>query len=436
MPIRMNHRALVAAAGGSAVITLIAGQAIAAPAWGPVHVFAPPGRAGAFGPLVVANDRGDAAVVWVDRASGRVRVAQRPAGHGWRSAATVSPPKLAAEDEQVAIDPRGDEVAVWDAFDGQHELMQAATRRAGHGWGDPATLGSLAPGNPARPQVAIDAEGAATVVWRSGAGAAGRIQMVHRTAAGHWGRKVRLPESGPSTVDPDIAVDAKGNAVVAWQRILGTGTAAIQVTRHRLGRPWSVPHTVSTESDDSEGVQVASDARGDAVVIWRSCSADASTCGVQAARRPAGGGWHSPATLSATGQNTIDPHLALDARGDAMVTWDRVLEGVSEGVEMARHGARGAWHGPVLLDGAGWSSAVALDARGDAVVTFQITGDPDQIDTMRRPHDGSWSAPVRLSTARATGSSVASDARGDAIAVWQQTSSDQTQIAARIRPAQ
>ena len=226
----MNRRTVAAGVGLSAV-SLVGGQAIATPAWQPVHVVATAGHGGVFGPLVVANARGDAAAAWVDRSSKRLRVAQRPAQHQWRSAVNVSAAHLSADDQQAAIDARNDMVVAWDAFDGQHELLQAAFHRAGHAWNRPITLARLAQGNPARPQVAMNAEGAVTIVWGAGTGSARRLQVVRRTAAGHWSGKVRLPGTGQSTLDPGVAMDGLGNAVVVWQRVLYSTTSTIQVTR-------------------------------------------------------------------------------------------------------------------------------------------------------------------------------------------------------------
>jgi hypothetical protein len=72
------------------------------------------------------------------------------------------------------------------------------------------------------------------------------------------------------------------------------------------------------------------DARGDALITWQ------DKRGIETAARPAGGPWQQPYTVSARergGPGVGDDGLAaLDARGDALATWQN------------REGIKTAWH--------------------------------------------------------------------------------------------
>jgi hypothetical protein len=72
-------------------------------------------------------------------------------------------------------------------------------------------------------------------------------------------------------------------------------------------------------TDVSSSPALAVDARGDAVIAWTAYGAGGEQ--VRAAYRLAGRAWQPPRTLSLTGEIADDPRVALDARGRALVVW-------------------------------------------------------------------------------------------------------------------
>ena len=95
----------------------------------------------------------------------------------------------------MAIDPAGDAVAVWDRPNGSNFIVQAAARPAGGSFGAPVDL-SLAGQNAFDPQVAIDPAGDAVAVWDRSNGANTIVQAAGYDFAGPQLKGLSIPVSG------------------------------------------------------------------------------------------------------------------------------------------------------------------------------------------------------------------------------------------------
>src|ERR687887_89007 len=66
---------------------------------------------------------------------------------------------------------------------------------------------------------------------------------------------------------------------------------------------WLAAQDLAGGPSDSPPPQVATDAAGDATAVWQ--GVDGANLVIQAATRPAGGGWSAPARISTAGQNAF-----------------------------------------------------------------------------------------------------------------------------------
>ena len=201
--------------------------------------------------------------------------------------------------------------------------IQSATRPAGGSWSAPVDLS--APGEEAQ-----------------------------SPAAGGRRRRATRPPSGPGSTAPNPAPNPSCRAPPAPPGAAG----ARRSTSRPAGRNAELP-------------QVAVDGSGAAVAIWRSF--DGNNFVIQAASRPAGGGWDGPADLSATGHDGMDPRLALDAAGDATAVWSR-FNGAKPAshsvIQAASRLAGGAWEEAVdISDPAQNAQTPAVSVDGSGTVT-------------------------------------------------------------------
>jgi hypothetical protein len=129
----------------------------------------------------------------------------------------------------VAIDARGDAIVAWegDAPGRFPDVVQAATKPSAGGW-QPADVLSSTAGEGEDPRVAIDERGDGLVVWEEHEAIEGRssarkrsevVQASSMSVGGHWTTVVDLSALGEQDEHPTLALDGRGDAVVAWENV-------------------------------------------------------------------------------------------------------------------------------------------------------------------------------------------------------------------------
>lgn len=362
---------------------------------------------------------------------------------GWLPPVDVSAPSSAAGNPHVVLDSEGNATAVWDSWNGTDTVVESAYRPAGEGWGVPVDLsepeleGEVVPGahDAQSPQIVVDRNGNVTVVWERYAGTKIVLQSVDRPAGGSWTEPVDIGEVNLGAApEPWIAVDWEGNATAVWKQ-----GGVIQSAFRPFAGEWGAPIPISGE--ESYVPQAAMDARGDATVVWMHF--DGSHYVVESAYRPEGGEWEAPTLVSQPGEEGGNPHVALDANGDALVAW----RGDSEGTEFVRAAYRpvgGSWGPPANVSSAGeqvQSLRDAVDPDGNAIVVW--AGDTGElggyeiVHAAYKPAGGEWDAPTELSAdgGNAFPSDVVFDTSGNAAVVWERGGGGSNVVQAAYRPA-
>jgi hypothetical protein len=294
-------------------------------------------------PQVAVDAHGDAVAVWqrYDGSHPIVQGAIMPAGRSWQTPVSLSEAGQNAEKPQVAVDAHGDAVAVWQRYDGSNLIVQGAALPAGGSWQAPVNL-SEAGHFAEAPQVALDPQGDAVAVWQRSNGSNRIVQGAFRPAGGSWGVPVNLSEAGQSAEAPQVVIDALGDAVAVWERYDGSHEIVQGAIMPAAGS-WQTPVNLSEAGRSAETPQVSFDPQGDAVAVWPRYNG--SNLIVQGAVRPAGGSWQAPVNLSEAGQFAETPQVAIGAHGDAVAVWER-YDGSHPMVQGAGYDAAGP-----LLDG-------------------------------------------------------------------------------------
>ena len=191
----------------------------------------------------------------------------------WLAPQDLSAAGQTAYDPQVAVDGRGNAIAVWQRFDGTNFIVQAAVRAAGGSFGAPQDL-SAAGQTAYDPQVAVDGRGNAIAVWSASDGTNFIVQAAVRAAGGSFGAPQDLSAAGRDAGFPQVAVDGRGNAIAVWSRFDGTNfimQAAVRVAASRRRRRYftpkrggsvGAPQDLSAAGQDAFNPQVAFDGQG------------------------------------------------------------------------------------------------------------------------------------------------------------------------------
>lgn len=281
-------------------------------------------------PRLGVDDAGAAVVAWhwgtgtsprVPGFVGEVQVTTRGTDGTWAAPRRVSRSTLCSEVRlpRVAVGGRGHAVVWWQCdLPGGRATALAISRGAGEEFGAEAEL-------PFRSLVDVSAN---LVVSD-----AGRATAVSADAEGslRWWRGdvttrlalQSLPSLGPAeraeleAGAPRIAVGASGDALTAWSDRAGRPRAAAIASELGVG----APATLGPASDATSGIRV-----GMAETARRGAVAWVSSGRVMGASRGADGAIGPTEVLSGRGvPQTGPPALAVDAAGNTIVLWTRVL---------------------------------------------------------------------------------------------------------------
>jgi hypothetical protein len=399
-----------------------AAPAQAAPQWLGAQTLSPSGQ-DASAQQVAFDPGGDAVVVW--RASGvqpTIEVAARPAGGIFSAPQTLSDPSAYSGSPDIAIDNQGDAVAVWLHFDGATLRVQAAFRPAGGSFGAPQTL-SPAGYQAATPRVAMDGAGDAAIVWSISSGLSSEIQAAQAAPGGVFQTPVALSGFTSVASVPQVALDSHGDTLAVWDGWDGANIR-IQDALRPAGGSFGTPQSLSPSGYNADAPQVAFDAGGDALAVWRFDGSPAST--IQGAYRPAGGDFGFDQTVSMPSAYPAQvPQVAFDWQSEGVVVWqqdDGIDPRVYASVRAA--GPSGTFSMPSTLDPGGQEALephIAGDGLSATIVSWKtFNGATNSTQAAVRAAGGSFGAATTVSAAAPQEGvpDVGVDAQGNGIAVW------------------
>ena len=361
---------------------LAASPASAAPGWSrPMNVSGAM-SIGEEPPLVSVDSAGNATAVWRRYRGGKLiyESAVRQAGGPWSTPSRFFGGLDDAYGLQIAVDPLGNETAIWGRRVGRSWVVQSATRSFGGIWSAPVTLSP--PRKAARsPQIAIDPQGGATAVWEEEY--SGAIESATRSSGGIWSAPVTLSGDGVVGGWPQVAVDSQGNATAVWAGRASDGrririqSRRIQTATRPAGGTWSAPVSISKPGHRHvQDPQIAVSPQGEATAIWQ--RSNGRYLVVQGASRPAGGGWSRPVDIT-TGHGRGGQHLQLvvDSWGNATAIWEGydTRPGPDFAIQAAKHPPGGAWSRPT--DISRWTKSlgepqIAVDPQGRSIAIWAI----------------------------------------------------------------
>jgi len=301
-------------------------------AWGPpVNLSATGPKHRAANPRVVLDPQGNAVAVW-ERSSGEnyiVQSAIRQSGSTtWQPAVDLSESGPELKSPMVAVDPQGNAVAVWERFNKEtkEKIIQSSVRPAGSGaWQAPTDI-SKTGGSAREPQIALDPQGNAVAVWeRDNSEKETLVQGAVRPAGtGIWQTPTDLAKGEGFARSPMVGLDSQGNAVVVWEFLNTTSTEGnvLGAVRPAATGVWQPPIEVSVPGHKAANPQIALDPQGNAVTVWE--QEEGPKWIVEAAARPAVSGiWQAPAGISSADLTFPTPQVAVDPQGNVVAVWER-----------------------------------------------------------------------------------------------------------------
>jgi hypothetical protein len=301
-------------------------------------------------------------------------------------------------------------------------------------------------------------------------------------AALGWRPPVDVTPAGGTDVDPSVAVNSKGDAVVAWSEVHDSYNSSVKIARRQSGGAFGHPTLISDPAGtyqwpnpaamtgQNTDPSVAISESGDVAVVWlrsapppdpspvdlveawalpaggttgeRKALSNGSTTPhyarvafdgagnatafwrqddrISTAVRPAGGKFGPPQLIANPGISAQDPDYAVAENGDAVAVWGDY--GAVYGA--VRKGGE-AFGAPKLLNTPQDKLAVqhaAIDSRGNATIVWVQRPDAysffGSVMTSFRPAGGDFGAPETIGETRTWEASVAMSAAGHTTVAW------------------
>lgn len=291
------------------------------------------------------NDDGAAAAVWVeegsDRDTARVLV-NRFSGGLWGAPEILAGPS--AFSPRTVVAPNGDVTVSYllRGFNPDDSWLNAtvwARRYSNGSWSAPQQIDGVDLATFTfmhGMDIAVDAAGNVvaswiqdnTVIW------ANHFDVVSDS----WGTATAQSNSIRNVQEPALGADGQGNFTIVWlqdtkpydsgQTAGGPRNPTLYASRH-TGGGWmaAVPvgHTNIQDWESAERVDLAVNADGVAVAVWeqtRNANGGGTDWSVDTVRYdPLTDNWGSPDTIYSQSIYTSWPDVAIDAAGNAVVTW-------------------------------------------------------------------------------------------------------------------
>jgi len=392
-------------------------------AWGAAELIAADKTRDVFWPQVTLDNNGNALVVWVQKEGARTNIqATRFNGSGWGTAELI---ETDHEGDslwpQIALDNRGNALAVWAQSDGARTNIRA-NRFNGSDWGNAKLIETDNKGDALWPQIALDNRGNALAVWAQNDGVHTNI-WANRFNGSDWGTAELLEtDNAGSALWPQIRFDDTGNALAVWIQSDGSRTS---VWANRFnGSQWGTAELL--ESDNAGDVlwpQVAFDRRGNALAVW--AQNDGTRYHIWA-NRFNGTDWGTAELIETdNAEDAFKPQIAFDNNGNALALWGQ-YDGARTNIWANRFNGTD-WGTAELIEtddaGNAFGPQLAFDDTGSAFVVW-VQNDGARYNIRANRFDGSnWGTAELIETddrGDAFKPQIALDNNGNALAVWKQ----------------
>ena len=297
----------------------------------------------------------------------------------------ISPDGQNATSPQVAMDGKGNAIIVWHQNDGKKSQIFKSEHRGGV-WTHPGGLSdNISPDgqDASSPQVAMDNDGNAIIVWRQLDGANYQIFM-SEYRGGVWthpgGISDNISPDGQEADNPQVAMDNNGNAIIVWKQYEGSSSNQIFMSEYRNGvwiHPQNISDYISIVHQNAHDPQVAMDDNGNAIIVWMQWDGANDQIFMSEYRR---GAWKHPASrsdnISPDKQSAYLPQVAMDNNENAVIVWQQIDGSKRQIFKSECWG--GVWKHPdglsdnISPDGQeGLAPQVAMDDNGNAVIVWQ-----------------------------------------------------------------
>jgi hypothetical protein len=351
---------------------------------------------------------------------------------GWRQATFIETNTTGNSTKpQIAFDNAGNALAVWQYYDGTRFRIWSNRYTAGSGWGIASQISFNFAGDAVNPQIAMDSAGNALLVWQQSDGTRFNIWSKRYTAGSSgfgWGiaSLIETDNAGGAGF-PQIAMDSAGNALAVWAQSDGT-RANIWSNHYTAGAGWGTASLIETDNaGNALNPQIAIDSTGNALAVW--FQGDGTRDNIWSNRYTAGAGWGTASLIETDNAGSAGfPQIAIDSTDNALAVW----------AQKDSSGIAQVWSNR-YANSSGWGTAtpiqsnleislnipkpqISFDSMGNALAVWNGQFNGQSIFFDRYTAGTGWGTArlVEYVTGDSLEPQIAIDNNGNALAVWQQ----------------
>ncbi len=352
-------------------------------------------------PRVVFDTLGNVILVWVQYQNGLGTVwssRYTASAKTWGNAVQISPalPSLGVSRPSIGVDLAGNAVLVWSQFvaNNHYDAWSARFDATQKTWTAPSMI-SDGTDSVHDCQIAVNANGQGLVLMQleqgDGSTSNAPVDVWARTVttAGVWGSAARINAvSGSNTYWIDafeaIAIDANGNGAALFVQNNAAGISAVHAAMYSATTGWQASGAITNSTTSGfRFPQLAFDGVGNAFAAWREESVTGGRTG-SASRYQPSTGWGPTVQFADNSLGDVeDPHLAVDAAGNATVVWYQFLQtptySTTTTINSIRYRIDTAWGTRQLVSATGMDGVmsvpvprIASNASGQTVMIWGI----------------------------------------------------------------
>jgi hypothetical protein len=396
-------------------------------AWGEPALLELDNTGSTSSPQIAINGSGNANAVWVQSGTGSLNSIWGNSFNGttWGIAELLELENTGeASSPQVATDSSGKAVAVWSQRDVNDHFNILAASFNGSSWGANAQVIDNAAGKASFPQIAVDRRGNAIAVWHQQAENRVTDIWANRFNGTTWGTAELIEFIPGAAFNPQIAFDENQDAIVVWRQTAGAFDNIYAIRFNALGGTWGQTEVIDREDGDASAPQIAVDISGNAIAVWQQSDGIRDSIW---ANRFNGTTWGTAELIETSSVSASSPQIAFNSSRFAIAVWEQ-QDGVFKNIWANRSNGN-EWSEAELIEtddaGDAFRPQIAIDSSGNAIAVWH------QNDSTRNnlwanrfgTTSFAWGAAELIETddsGSATFPQIAIDGSGNGIAVWSQ----------------
>jgi hypothetical protein len=383
-------------------------------------------------PRIAFDAQGNAIAIWMHNDAGVARYdlwANRyVAGSGWGTPQVIfTGVGTRVNHPQLGVDANGNALVVWELMDDLYDTLPhiwSISYNTATGWGTAAGIDNDSGAfNSSSPKLAVAANGTAVVVWTQGDSiSVVNVLMATGTAATGWGSPTLLATAPIAQIGGlDVALNSQGNGFAIWQRYNGSNFN-LTATSIAGGTSVGATQVISANTGTLVNPHVAVNAGGTAVVVWGQLNG--SRFEITSNRFVPGTGWGSPTQVNNPSypvfNQTPDPQIHLDDAGTATALW--VESNGASAPKFWNKQSATSWGSPGLISYSNNNYRMAGNGAGQ-ILGARFSGQNLYASPAYLANTADWGAGTLLTSTGNIPMELAMAANGTGLAVWIQPDS-------------